>query len=239
MKIAIFGDSYGSKYAQTIDYFKGWPEMLAEKYQVDNFAENGSNLYFSKVTFDRVHTQYDKIIFVVTAPGRIEFKIPHIEDLGKYGTWYRHIPTIWTIDARLTQLAEDLTDLDKKKYRTLYNYILDIQDIEYEQYIHNMMVNDIINKRPDTILIPGFPTSLEGQTECLESITRMEDNVFGKRTGFYIDHRKCHMSYKNNEILYEQVVYCLDNNLTRLDLGLDNFVAPDKNDVYLLEDWKK
>lgn len=237
MKIAILGDSYSSSIAfQGANHFKSWSELLTRKYEVNNYSENGSSLYYMKsMFFDKIYNEYEKIIFCITAPGRITFKVDTAERNPEYVPWYRHIPTIWTIDARIHQIKE-LTDLDKKRYKILYDYILEIQDIEYEEYIHRMMVLDILKKRPDALLIPAFPTSLVDQVDCLENVTKMEDAVFGKRTGFYGDERKCHMSAKNNEILADLVEKALLSDDVRVDLQLGNFVKPSPSEGVLLID---
>jgi hypothetical protein len=236
MRIAIFGDSYASTYAHNhVRPYPSWTEMLSTKYDVVNFSENGSSLYYMKRIFDQEHQKFDKIVFCITAPARLEFKVETLENNLKYTPWYQHIPTIHTIKQRL-QISE-LTDLDKKRYKILYEYILEIQDFEQEQYHHTMLVKDIINQRPDTILMPGFPTSLTDQTDCLEDITRFEDNIFNKTTGTYFDGRPCHMSLENNKVVFNIVQDALLNNKSKISLSRDRFIEPSADTKLLLEDF--
>lgn len=236
MKIAIFGDSYASTYAHNrAKPYPSWSEMLSIKYDIVNFSENGSSLYYMKRIFDQEHQKFNKIIFCVTAPGRLEFKIDTLENNLNYAPWYQHISTIHTIKQRLK--IPELTELDKKRYKILYDYILEIQDFEQEQYKHTMMLNDVTTQRPDTILIPAFPTSIYGQPNCLEDITRFEDSIFNKTTGTYFDGRLCHMSLENNKVVFDIIEDALLNNKSKISLSRDRFVEPSADTKLLLEDF--
>jgi hypothetical protein len=116
--------------------------------------------------------------------------------------------------------------------------LLEIQDVEQEQYYHSMLVKDITNQRPDTILIPGFPTSLTDQNDCLENITKFEDCILDKRTGFYRDSRPCHMSLENNKIIFNNVNETIVNNDNRINLDIKQFKEPLIENKILLEDIK-
>jgi hypothetical protein len=232
MKIGIFGDSYSSTYAYTeVKPYASWSMMLSEKYDVTNFSENGSSLYYMKLLFDNHQRNFDKIVFCVTAPGRVTFNPDSLKK--KYGTGYQHISTIHIIKSRL-ELPE-LTELDKKRYKILYEYLLEIQDLEQEKYYNLMMVKDIIAQRPDTILIPCFSTSLTDQVTSLEDITWFEDRILNKKTGFYKDYRLCHMSLENNKILFNLVEEAILNNKTRIDLDIKQFTEPSMEIKKLLE----
>ena len=115
---------------------------------------------------------------------------------------------------------------------------LEIQDFEQEQYYHTMLVNDIINQRPDTILIPAFSTSLTDQVDCLENVTVFEDKILNKKTGFYEDKRPCHMSLENNKIIFNNVNKTIVNNDNRINLDIKQFKEPPIESKILLEDIK-
>lgn len=235
MKIAIFGDSYSSTYAyKHMNHYPSWSQLLATKYTVTNFSENGSSLYFMKKIFDKHYKEYDKIIFCITAPGRLEFQVDSLKGNPKFETWYRHISTIRAIRSR--SRYPELNEYDKARYQVLYDWMLKIQDFEYEQYVHNMMVKDIINLRPDALLIPCFPISLFDQETALETVTRFEDKFLKKKTGFYNDERSCHMSSNNNKILFELVDNAIVNSFTRVDLNINQFKEPEDGIEKLLED---
>jgi hypothetical protein len=232
MKIGIFGDSYSSTYGYgKVNPYASWSMMLSEKYDVKNFSENGSSLYYMKLLFDKHQQDLDKIIFCITASGRVTFNPNSLKK--KYGTRFQHIPTIYTIKSRL-ELPE-LTEPDRQRYKILYDYLLEIQDLEQEKYHNLMMVKDIITQRPDTILIPCFPTSLTDQVTSLEDITRFEDRILNKKTGFYKDHRLCHMSLENNKILFYRVEEAILTNKTRIDLDIRQFTEPSMEIKTLLE----
>jgi hypothetical protein len=237
MKIAIFGDSYSSiRGAGNVVYYPSWATMLSKVYDVRNFSENGSSLYYMKLLFDKHQQDFDKIVFCITAPGRILFKVDTLMNNPKYDSWYQHIPTIHVIEPRMK--LPELTDLDRKRYKILYEYLLEIQDFEQEQYFHTMLVKDIINQRPDTILIPAFPTSITDQVDCLENITVFEDKILNKKTGFYVDSRPCHMSLENNKIIFNNVNETIVNNHNRINLDIKQFKEPLITDKVMIEDLK-
>ena len=235
MKIAIFGDSYASTQGYGNDKpYPSWSMMLSEKYNVTNFSENGSSLYYMKRLFDKHQREFDKIIFCITAPGRVEFKVDTLTNNPKYGPWFHHIPTIHAIKDRLK--IPYLTEVDKKRYKILYDYLLEIRDFEQEQYHHQMIINDTINQRLDAILIPGFSNSLTEHSDCLENITKFEDKIHNKKTGFYKDRRLCHMSLENNKIIFNNVNQALVSNSNRINLDINQFKEPPVGDKMLLED---
>lgn len=235
MKIGIFGDSYSSIIGwRDVHPYKGWPELLAENYKVINFSHNGSSLYYSKKFFDKHYKNFDKIIFAITAPGRFEFKVDTLEKNPKLCFGHQFLPTLNAVKSRLR--IKELNDDERRKYQIIHDYKLYIQNFEYEDYIHQMIVNDIVRLRPDTILIPCFKQSIRGEDNYLEQITKMEDEFLGAKTGFYIDKRKCHMSEENNKIIYNLVLDALMNNQTRLDLNPDYFLLPKSDLRNLLED---
>lgn len=228
MKIAIFGDSYSSTYAYNhAKLYEGWAELLAREFDVENFSENGSCLAYMKKKFDSNYDRFDKIVFCVTAPGRLEFKVQNLENNKKYVPWYRHIPTIRSIEARLK--IPDLTLEDKRRYTALYDYLLYVQDEEHEKYIHNIILKDIIHTRPDTILIPCFPHSLFDKQTSLEDITIFEDKILNLNTGFYHDQRKCHMSVENNQLVYKKILHAILKDQLVIDLDPSEFVVPSKD----------
>jgi hypothetical protein len=206
--------------------------MLAEKYDVKNFSENGSSLYYMKLLFDKHQQDFDKIVFCITAPGRVTFNPDSLKT--KYGTRYQHIPTIHIINSRLK--IPELTESDKKRYKILYEYLLEIQNLEQEEYHNLMMIKDIIAQRSDTILIPCFGKSITDQVNCLGNITIFEDKILNKKTGFYNDYRPCHMSLENNKIIFNLVEEAILNNKTRIDLDIKQFKEPPMEIKTLLED---
>ena len=71
IKIGIFGDSFASlKFEENTT--PTWVDILSEKYDITNHAISGSTLYYSIEEIKKHHTHYDKIILVVTRPGRLQ-----------------------------------------------------------------------------------------------------------------------------------------------------------------------
>jgi len=92
-KIAIYGDSFGNMRLENFqgdlrDRGLGWPEWLEKKYQVTNFAQSGSSLFYSYKLFLENNKDFDYNIFLVTEPNRIT--IPK-ESIAPGSTLNHHI----------------------------------------------------------------------------------------------------------------------------------------------------
>ena len=91
MKIAIFGDSWAKqlKEADELNSTPAWWEILAKKYEVENFGLSGSSTYYSYNNFQRLHSTFDKIIFIPLSEG--EYCLNHTrldEPYKSYKYWY-------------------------------------------------------------------------------------------------------------------------------------------------------
>lgn len=83
MKIGIYGCSYAAdlyNQASYTDYNtigKPWSVILKEKkYNITNFAQSGSSVYYSYKKYKEHNTKFDKNIIVVTFPDRITITVP-------------------------------------------------------------------------------------------------------------------------------------------------------------------
>lgn len=228
MKIAIYGDSFGANPIGVKDYSiypyvgPSWWEILSSKYAITNYCEWSASLLFSTDQFLKTHEQYDKIIFLVTHPGRITVK---------YNNTHRHFvnyeySTFWKKDAK-KQGWESLLDA----VLTHYKYIA---DYDYALLQHEAYLNLVTSKRPDTILIPSFKNSIpnfNGFCLC---------DVFDKEQQFWkikydvskCDIRKGHLTNKNHEIFYNLIEKIL-HGVNELDL--EKFTNPDlPKNMYLV-----
>jgi hypothetical protein len=223
MKIGVFGDSFAALQRNTT---LSWVDILAEKYSVTNHAIVGSNLYYSVEEFKKHHSNYDKIIFIVTQPGRLRAS--------------KVLPL--DIDQQFIQrfIFNFSHGLEASKYQKLAweaanQYYLYLQDINHDRYIHNLMLKDIKEIRPDIILIPGFLDSWYGADHAMFRIVLKENTAWdlGQSTIIenYKDLRNCHMIAENNFIFAEKAKQWLSGQ--PVYINLDEFVTTTDKDFYL------
>ena len=236
MKIGIFGDSFASKVKKNNTI--SWYEILKQQHTVDVFGFDGYSLYQSLKEIKQLHANYDKIILTVTNPGRIH--IPSNSFLTEINTF--SLPSVETIDYILKtnlNLKNFCSESSKNKITTILesvkHYYIHIQDIEYETYLHSLMLNDLISIRDDIILIPSFSTSFPKIPNIMSMFDIFQkENVAWDIKDQYarLDLRNCHLTEENNIIFGQQVLDCI--NSTKLEINLDNFVTPTNKEFYII-----
>lgn len=225
MKIAIFGDSFAAplfKWKEDVG-LKSWVDHLSEKYDVTNFAVEGSGLYYSVSQFKILHRAYDKIIFVVTAPGRLFINDnPYLKQHGE------HFGSLSTAEFIFNEHKDkdnaesiELTKIAK----AVIQYYTYIQRDDYDRFVHDLQIDYISKTRPDTILLRSFNDIYRKDT-CLYDITEMENKHWGlpRLYNSPIDARRCHMSKENNLILAGLAERWLQGE--PVNININDFVAP-------------
>jgi hypothetical protein len=237
MKIAIYGDSFGagfafkmSKKAQSSLSYIGddWTEILASKFNVTNFSEFSSSLVFSVNKFEQTHSQFDKIIFLVTHPGRVTMGNPNIYQPTPHFVNYE-FSKLWADRAKEENWTTELN--------SVLNYYLYIYDESHVTTTHLSLVNYIKTLRHDTIMIPNFNNSysnISGGT--LTDIFEKENKHWGvKYPIFEYDMRKCHMVRENNEILSHKMERWINGEAVLIDTN-DFVVPPLSKEKYIFKE---
>jgi hypothetical protein len=230
MKIGIFGDSYADsgdheckhKLNQTL----AWPEILSQQYDVENYAVSGSSFFYSVDQFNKHHSKYDKIIFVVTGYDRFEFN-SYVSSICNDFTLrkFKHVQNLTSVEFALEGLKEsNANPIIKSALETAKNYYIYINDDERNMYFHNLMLDDVQRTRPDAILIPAFSHSFPGKTVsvAMADIQTLENIHWGYDPFDQInktDIRYCHMTCENNEIFANDVISWINNNPMHLDIS--------------------
>lgn len=225
MKVAIFGDSYGD------DRFKGinersWVSFLEDAFDIDNYSFTGSGIYYSYDLFLKHHSDYEKIIFLVTAPDRIT--LPSDSKLQVFCHVNYTQAKVW---ASLTEGQQ------QKDYQLIVDYYENIHNQRLNETYHRLMVNNIATMRPDAIVYPCFDFEYLPKYP-LYNVTKFEDGYLGmddnKRVEFYKnklrDSRACHMTENNNRVVSEMFMNLLYRNNYVLDDS--KLVIPDKQIDY-------
>jgi len=229
MKIAIFGDSFAAplhKFKKDIG-LKSWADHLAEKYDITNYAVEGSSLYYSVKKFISVNQLYDKIIFVITLPGRLYLnENPILEQHN-----HEHISSL-ALAEHMYNYYKDSVDTVSIEFTTVaqaaIQYFTHIQRINYERFVHNLQIDYIKSIRPDIILLPAFTDSYHFDINniCLYDITELEHAHWGipRDYGSPGDYRRCHMSKENNLILANLADRWLQGE--PVNINISDFVVP-------------
>jgi len=232
MKIAIYGDSYGSHWINNIpgdkiDRGLSWPELLAKEHQVTNFSQGASSLFFSYQHFIKNHHNYDYNIFLVTQLHRL------IVPRNYHGEVYQHV------------IPEKYKDEMNSKYHRDDAFL---ENQEHDTIFHNLMVDNILRLNPNTLLIPTFPSSLDNAPGCslfdiyIRSLNKipMSEQLFKNyfplnriikgTVGEFIfeDYTKCHLHDVNHIILHKHIVGAIDNKQNILNININDFETPDK-----------
>lgn len=210
MKIGIFGDSYASNVQNNSTL--SWVDLLQENHTVVNYAVSGTSLYFSLMLFEKNQSNFDKIIFVVTCPGRIL-----LDNFLNLPLGLRSITGLRNCEYKMDTL--NLSQEELAVYTAVRDYFLYVQNAEYDSYVHNLMVDEIKRKRPDTILIPSFKDSFNGVSVSMRDIQAKEDDMNYVQE----DSRHCHMSEANNKIFAAKVQEWLAGN--PVNINLDDFTT--------------
>ena len=228
MRIGIFGDSFADDVMHR-DYanYPSWVELLRTRYNmnVTNFAAAGSSLYYSFNLLKLNYFKFDKIIFVVTASGRITIPeyIPIIDARTK------HINSLFTAEHILANDWPPITPENKKAVEAARDYFLYLYDHDREQLFHDLMIERLQKMFTDKIIIiDALPKDI---ATGMISISNKEisGNGLDPMDFRHNDARMCHMTKRNNEIFAEKVVAWLNGQ--PVEINLDDYVIPDKEEL--------
>ena len=238
MKIAIYGDSFGDDTGQWPHRFDnvgpGWAQLLSStgNNRVSNFCEGGASFSYSYNQFIGTHHDHDRIIFMVTCPGRITLEI---EDFSNLAPSYKHHPNYHQVLAWQAQLVKiNPRSQGLVKLSALAQYFLFVKNDEYDIDSQWLLLNSVKKIRPDTIIIPCFHTSIPNLThDALCAVGHMEleylcndrySNIDELLHNTRDDARKCHMSDENNFIFYQKILKFLSGDPVHIDIN--DFVKP-------------
>lgn len=226
MKIAIYGDSFGSGFGfklsnnalEKLKYIgKDWTEILSEKYDITNYSEFSSSLVFSASLFEKTHCNYDKVVFLATHPGRITMGNPSKNQPLPHFVNYEY-SKMWQHRAQIEGWNTELS--------SILAYYLYIYHEPYDLLIHNSLIEHVKKTRPDTIMIPNFKNSFNdiiGNT--LTDIFEMENTVWKVKYPILdYDLRKCHLTPENNLRLAEKMDTWISG--SPVDIRVSDFVQP-------------
>ena len=227
MKIAIFGDSWAKQleYQTQLNSTAAWWEILAEKYEVENFGLSGSSTYYSYNNFEAQHSKFDKIIFIASIPGRMHLP-PELEFKSKlFGDMRKHqVTSLSDAENSLNFLLEHDPDSvdDINKLKIIIGYYSHVMSIREQDTINRLYVNSVKNARPvEALAIESFP--------ALYNVSKFETSYWGidiveKFSQGFDELRKCHMSAENNLMFANKVENWLATG--EFALSKDDYIKP-------------
>ena len=214
MKIAIFGDSYGvnmNHHNQTLS----WVDILRFDYDVTNFCKGGSSLYYQYELFNLNHKNYDKIIFLITNPGRLYMKDCKVQQHVSHYDTAKH----WFDKAGTLQ--------DKSILTAAMQYFLYLQDSNFDQLVHRLILKEIQLERDNLLLVPCFQGYLDNFCNDLFKACAVDWTYYNiSNPESLIDKRHCHMNQANNKIFANELISYLKTG--KFDFDKCNWVIDHK-----------
>lgn len=227
MRIGIFGDSFAADIRP-----QSWVSMLNDDYTVDRYAFGGTSLFHCYQTMLKCDiSMYDIVIVAVTNAGRLYTGY----DIDKDKPYLSGIDT-----ALYHKKIADRSEIDR--IDAGISYYLNLSNDEYNQYVHEKLVQDIISAIDldcKLILLPSFEHSYSSALKdyvsvyveenfSLFNVTEMEKRSLGvtpeeaEKSTLYN-----HICEENNVALYNWIKSELDStDVKRTKLGLNSFTQP-------------
>ena len=225
MRVGVYGDSYAASHMHGVG--KPWHQILKDEFNVRvlSYGVNGSSLYYSFTKFKETHHRYEKIVFLVTGPGR--FMLP--------------LPPPWSTDPLLMhvnsyngfkQLVENShqnAPYLKETAIAVEGYYKYVMNFEADDLFHQLLVKEIKTIRPDALIIPCFYKSGEESwpvNETLNDISEIDIKYYNidSQKARWADKRHCHMNNENSYIFAGMVAEWLNSG--SFDFDITKFVNP-------------
>lgn len=230
MILGIFGDSYAAIRHASSQKF-GWPGLISEVYPTVNFSLTGSNFFYSYQKILKKFSFFDQCVLILTNPSRISLNDSiNIHTSLKFAHNIRPKEDFKKVFNSMSIDALSSTDY-------FYKYIY---DYDFMHEVQHCMVERLLAKIPNLLIIPGFQNSynshpFEINTTSLSlydiSITEQNHwNMEGKPVKS-IDGRECHLSIENNIILKDIILENLGKGLIELDITRFN-LTPEYKEWY-------
>ena len=221
--LGIFGDSFASLDAnKPRSLHTAWPQCIDRSgiYQTTVIARPCTSFYWTYRNFLEQHGKFEKIVCIVTKPGRVTIR-NHPYFMGMpFGS-----SGLAQCEYMLTKQANKLTDHERKIIESIRDYMIYAQDYDYERDANAQLLEHLKRLRPDAIFIPmgsALPNlANSSMLNFVELICRslkpeMLDVFFPKGLvggGWYPQHERdliqCHMTPEVNQLFADHVLEAL------------------------------
>ena len=212
MDLVIYGDSYADRCDRGHEQELSWPEILEQNLPVTNHGRTGTDLWYSWRRFKQSHHRYKKVVFICTAFHRLPVRGMHgISSINvSHLEWHR---------------SHSQTDTARRTFSAMRDHLLWSQDPQHTWDCYSLMIDDVINSRPDALIINAFDScefspqdSFNMHRDCCRdlddpqqlSLWRLSD-LDHRHLGLNPDDirhdiRHCHLNAENNSVLAEEIL---------------------------------
>lgn len=189
MKILIIGDSFAADWSMKYNYYKGWPNLLAEKYNTTNLAQAGVSEY-------KIYKQLETILWLG------EFKVVIVSHTSPYRVPTRSHPihNDDILHGNADLMLNDITYHSSKLYNffnkslrsasSFFKYHYDVDFYETTYKLYRKAIEDRLSCT-NFISLNMFPNSDYKSTIDLSSIVTTHSGKIN------------HMSEKGNMLVYK------------------------------------
>jgi hypothetical protein len=237
LRIGIFGDSYADEFPlRSDDNFKNgrmpWSRYLRalNNNDITNFALSASSFHYSAKLFLENYKQFDKVIFVVTFPGRfyisnstIDPELCHVANLDHLFSKISEYKECIKLGARnCTQTKLDRAMPYLSAIREYYLYLYDYDQIKL---FHDALFEKIVNTLPkeNMLILPANKNSTPKlwDQDTFSEISQLDNRPSGCVT---LDNRQNHLNDTNNKLLATKINNWI--NTGEFNLNVADFFKP-------------
>jgi hypothetical protein len=248
--LGIFGDSFASlNPSKPSSLSTAWPNQLdPSQWLVTNYAMPATSFYWTYRLFLDHHASYDRVVCVVTRPGRITMRnSPYVLGIPFGTSGYQNAE--WLLE----QTKHHLTPYQRVQVTAMRDYLMHVQDYEYEVDANSQLLEHLKRERPDAIFIPisnALPNLRAPEHTPMMAFTQLIINSLApsKLKEFFndgfsdgwiprdeLEPIQCHMTPEVNAIMAQCVEQALASGVwapnlpdrVEHSLGWDDYYAPD------------
>lgn len=201
MKCGIFGDSYAFR---SNDY--AWCALLEKDYEVENFSASGTSIWNAYKKFLENYKNFEYIIFTYSVQNRFYHLPEHLEKFMYIKNVYHD--GIQYIDKNDVELFKSILEAEQHTHDPILDHFIYQQVFNEVNRICIENKIKLINLMPFETANEFFPTiNLEKRNgTCILGLHWVSMNEISRINKLdQGDDRPCHISNKNNEILYNLI----------------------------------
>jgi hypothetical protein len=199
MKILIAGDSFAADWTVKYPDQKGWPNLLAERFDVKNIAQAGVSEYriYQQIMSVENLYEYDFCIISHTSPHR---SVTRHHPVHASDSLHQHA------DLMLNDINYHLHTLKgmfNRSLRAASDYIKYHYDIEFHETIYNLLKKEIDEKllKNNTISISDLLFKLNNNEQDL-NLHELQTQYPGKIN---------HFSIQGNQLIFQKLLEYINN----------------------------
>lgn len=204
MRIAVYGDSFAIAHPEYKEL--AWYNMIQEILpgcSVTSYGKGASSVYHSYKKFLETQHLYDKVIFLVTEPNRYTKGYVDVDNIE------HHFQSLAGVE---DFIRSNESTVDKNFLQNLRGWFM-VNDDQFTEDMTELMIKEINNINPNTIIFPCFPNSMkqermrEHNDISMFNIFKMQCNKLNINCNIYTTHRDnekllfCHFTVELNRAI--------------------------------------